>query len=125
MRAWTEMTVEMAHYMVPHCHLGRVYGPRLVRLKLVVREASLRLVMVAATGHPVAKRLMGQALVGGLEEALQKFLVLRRPASIGGRKRIGAKTFFSCGCAQGRVPRGVVRVCDRGSVSRRAVEREG
>ena len=71
---WTEADTQTAHDMVPHCRLRKCFDGALNRLELMIVHPELRESVKAGLGQTSARRLLGQAPEGGLEEALSKTL---------------------------------------------------
>lgn len=71
---WAETDIETAHDMVPHCRLKKMFDGTLNRLELMIVHPELRETVKASLTQTGAKRLLGQAPEGGLEEALSRTL---------------------------------------------------
>ena len=71
---WDELEAEAAFDMVPHCRLAKVYDSTQCRLELVVTNMDYRSAIRDALSQTGAKRLLGQAPSGALEQAIQKAL---------------------------------------------------
>ncbi len=71
---WAEADTETAHDMVPHCRLKKCFDGTLNRLELMIVHPDLRSAVKAALSQTTARRLLGQAPEGGLEEALSRTL---------------------------------------------------
>ncbi len=71
---WAEAETEAAHDMVPHCKEKKCSDGTLNGLEMMIVHPELREAVKAGLGQTGAKRLLGQAPEGGLEEALSKTL---------------------------------------------------
>ena len=60
--------------MVPHCRLKKCFDGTLNRLEIMIVHPEMRETVKAALGQTTAKRLLGQAPEGGLEESLSRTL---------------------------------------------------
>ena len=75
---WTERSAKERCELVPHCRrVSKVYDQELAKLEYMLGgpdAAALKTIMSRAFGEIGAKKMMGAAPPGGLEDILQKYL---------------------------------------------------